>query len=223
MCSANRFVLDAAPQRGGNAPSISSLHGMRYRADITAGSLKVKESRVIADLLLRGVPPQGKKGGAVQRQCPAGPQPDDRAAAELLLRKRLATMDADLWKLVRDGSVKWPLTPAWPRRQAQPPLGRLPRSRGPGAVPALQRERSRITLWDDYIEDCRGRDPDMPMERVARSPGSGPRSSRSSPRPATSRAPGPCKLQTVHIAKQVLHYLEEHDEEYVLRCIQVGP
>jgi hypothetical protein len=28
---------------------------MRYRADITAGSLKIPESRVIADLLIRGV------------------------------------------------------------------------------------------------------------------------------------------------------------------------
>jgi hypothetical protein len=28
---------------------------MRYRADITAGSLKIAESRIIADLLLREV------------------------------------------------------------------------------------------------------------------------------------------------------------------------
>ena len=28
---------------------------MRYRADITAGSLKVPESRIIADMLLRGI------------------------------------------------------------------------------------------------------------------------------------------------------------------------
>ena len=28
---------------------------MRYRADITAGSLKISESRVVADLLIRGV------------------------------------------------------------------------------------------------------------------------------------------------------------------------
>jgi hypothetical protein len=28
---------------------------MRYRADITVGSLKVPESRIIADMLLRGI------------------------------------------------------------------------------------------------------------------------------------------------------------------------
>ncbi len=31
------------------------------------------------------------------------------------------------------------------------------------------------------------------------------------------------KLQTVHIAREVLEYLEERDERYVLRCIQVAP
>ena len=31
------------------------------------------------------------------------------------------------------------------------------------------------------------------------------------------------KLQTVHVAEQVLRYLKANDEEYVLRCIQVAP
>ena len=30
-------------------------------------------------------------------------------------------------------------------------------------------------------------------------------------------------LQTVHIVEPVLRYLEQHDERYVLRCLQVGP
>jgi hypothetical protein len=31
------------------------------------------------------------------------------------------------------------------------------------------------------------------------------------------------KLQTVHIADQVLRYLRNNNETYVLRCIQVAP
>ena len=31
------------------------------------------------------------------------------------------------------------------------------------------------------------------------------------------------KLQTVHIADQVLRYLKANNETYVLRCIQVAP
>jgi hypothetical protein len=33
--------------------------GMRYRADITAGAFKVPKSRIIADLLLRGIDETG--------------------------------------------------------------------------------------------------------------------------------------------------------------------
>ena len=31
------------------------------------------------------------------------------------------------------------------------------------------------------------------------------------------------KLQTVHVAEQVLRYLKANHEDYVLRCIQVAP
>ena len=31
------------------------------------------------------------------------------------------------------------------------------------------------------------------------------------------------KLQAAFIAKEVLTYLKDHEEQYVLRCIQVGP
>jgi hypothetical protein len=30
------------------------------------------------------------------------------------------------------------------------------------------------------------------------------------------------KLQRVHIVQPVIRYLEKHDEQYVLRCIEVG-
>ena len=34
---------------------------------------------------------------------------------------------------------------------------------------------------------------------------------------------GNLKLQTVHIADEVLRYLKANQEDYVLRCIQVAP
>ena len=43
---------------------------MRYRADITAGALKVPESRIIADLLLRRLDETGWKEALYdQRMC----------------------------------------------------------------------------------------------------------------------------------------------------------
>ena len=106
---------------------------MQYRADITAGALKVPESRVIADLLLQGVDEAGWKdalyASAISSRLEAPGPPSD---SQLLLRGRLALMDADLWKLVRDGSGTVATQAVSGRgRQAQCPAWRLPRSRRP--------------------------------------------------------------------------------------------
>jgi len=78
-------------------------------------------------------------------------------------------------------------------------------------------------LWSEYLDDCRGRDPDMPQWNESTR-----RRLRSSIFQILAQA-GYINntrqriLQTVHIASQVLRYLEKHDEQYVLRCIQVAP
>ena len=79
------------------------------------------------------------------------------------------------------------------------------------------------TLWEPFIEDCRSRDPDMPTwseSTVARL--------RSSVYQILAQAgyidsTRTKRLQAVHIAKEVVSYLQDHDDAYVLRCIQVGP
>ncbi len=78
-------------------------------------------------------------------------------------------------------------------------------------------------LFVEYLQDCRGRDPEMPpftestrrklqttVYRILIQAGylSDTRS---------------VMLQQVHIAEPVLDYLKQNDEKYVLRCIQVGP
>ena len=78
-------------------------------------------------------------------------------------------------------------------------------------------------LWADYLEGCRERDPDMPLWNETTR-----RRLRSSVFQMLAQAgyienTRSLKLQTVHIADQVLHYLKASQEEYVLRCIQVAP
>ena len=78
-------------------------------------------------------------------------------------------------------------------------------------------------LWADYLEGCRERDPDMPLWNETTR-----RRLRSSVFQMLAQAgyienTRNLKLQTVHIADQVLRYLKTNQEEYVLRCIQVAP
>jgi hypothetical protein len=196
---------------------------MRYRADITAGSLKVPESRIIADLLLQGVDETGWKEALYDHNVLQARNPKTTKRLVLLLRGRLELMQAKLWKLVRDGSgivATHACLVAAVKHSAL--LGDF--------LDLVVREQYKLfaealsnKLWEDYIEDCRGRDPDMPqwndstIDRL-----------RSSVFQILAQAgyvenTRTLKLQTVHIASQVLDYLTEHNEHYILRCIQVGP
>src|SRR3954468_10026181 len=76
---------------------------MRYKADITAGALKLPESRLVADLLLRKVDAEGWKDAIVARNVLQSRSPATARRLTTLIRGRLETMGPDLWKLVRDG------------------------------------------------------------------------------------------------------------------------
>jgi hypothetical protein len=136
---------------------------MRYRADITAGSLKVVESRVVADLLLRGVDAPGWKEAVVAQNLLQSRNPATAIRLGRLIRKRLELMDADLWRLVRDGSAivaTHAVLAAAVKHSSL--LGDF--------LDLVLREQYRVfskalndRLWDDYLDDCRGRDPEMPL------------------------------------------------------------
>lgn len=196
---------------------------MRYRADITAGALKVPESRIMADLLLRGVDETDWEKALYDQNILQTRSPKTANRLALLLRGRLALMEGDLWKLVRDGSgtvTTHACLAAAVKHSALLGdfLDLVVREQYQCYAVALSHK-----LWEDYIVDCRGRDPDMPRwsdSTIARL--------RSSVFQILAQAgyienTRTLKLQTVHMASQVLDYLTEHHEHYVLRCIQVGP
>lgn len=196
---------------------------MRYRADITAGSLKIRESRVIADLLLRGVDSEGWRAAIVDENVLQARSPMTAKRLRVLLRGRLELFDAGFWKLVRDGSTIVAAHACLAAAVKQSPLlgdflDLVVREQYRVFSPALAKK-----LWEDYVEDCRGRDPEMPQwseSTVARL--------RSSVFQILAQAgyienTRTLKLQTVHIAKEVIRYLQDHDAGYVLRCIEVAP
>jgi hypothetical protein len=76
----------------------------RYKADITAGALKLHESRVIADLLLRQVDAASWKHAIVTKNVLQARNPGTARRLTKLIRARLETMGPDLWALVRDAN-----------------------------------------------------------------------------------------------------------------------
>ena len=196
---------------------------MRYRADITAGSLKIPESRVIADLLIRGVDGADWDKAVLDQNVLQARTAETARRLARLIRARLTLLDADLWRLVRDGTgdtATHAVLAAAVKHSLL--LGDF--------LDLVVREQYRIfaktlskPLWDQYLDDCRGRDPDMPVWNE---------STRNRLRSSVFQILAQAgyidntksrTLQTVHIASQVTDYLEQHNESYVLRCIQVAP
>lgn len=196
---------------------------VRYSADIIAGALMVPESRIIADLLLRGVTAEGWTD-AIAGQNVLKVRTRDRAnRITKLIRGRLETMGPDLWKMVRDGTG----TVASHAVLA----AAVKHSRLLGdfllLVVGEQYRQFGKTLsnkqWDDYLDGCRERDADLQQWSESTR-----RRLRSSVFQTLAQAgyienTRTLKLQTVHIADQVLRYLKAHGEESVVRCIEVAP
>lgn len=196
---------------------------MRYGANISAGNLKIAESRIIADLLLRGICGDGwRKAIIVENQL----QARNIASAirvSRLIRQRLELMQPALWLLVRDGvgpvAIHALLAAAI---KHSPLLGDF--------LDLVVREQFRVfgttlpkRLFDDFLQDCRGRDPEMPQFNESTR-----RKLQTTVYHILVQAgylsdTRSLRLQEVHVAKPVLSYLRQNHEEYVLRCIQVGP
>jgi hypothetical protein len=196
---------------------------MRYRADITAGALKVPESRRIADLLLQGTNETGWKEALYDQNILQTRNPATARRLALLLQGRLTLMDTNLWKLVRDGSsivATHACLAAAVKHSAL--LGDF--------LDLVVREQYQCyaetlsnTLWEEYIVGCRGRDPNMPRwsdATIARLRSSVFQMLAQAGYVENTRT---LRLQTVHMASQVLDYLTDRHEHYVLHCLQVGP
>ena len=194
---------------------------MRYKADLTAGSLKVPESRIIADLLLKQVDRQGWQKAIVDQNVLQARSPATGIRLMRLIKGRLQLMDAELWKLVRDGTglvATHAVLAAAVKHSLL--LGDF--------LELVVREQYRLfrsaltyQLWDEYLDGCRERDSEMPVWNESTQ-----RRLRSSIFQSLAQAgyledTRSLTLQPVHLATPVLHYLHKHDEEYVLRCIQV--
>ncbi len=196
---------------------------MRYKGDLTAGALKVAESRIIAGLLLRKDNDDSWKNTIVRKNVLQARSPATARRLTQLVKGRLMTMGPDLWRMIRDGkgSVATHAVLAAAVKHS-PLLGDF--------LDLVVRQQYRLfaekltnKLWDEYVDGCQERDPDMPQwnesTRIRL---------RSSVFQALAQAgyienTRSLKLQTVHIAEPVLHYLKAQGEEYVLRCIQVAP
>jgi Putative inner membrane protein (DUF1819) len=196
---------------------------VRYRADITAGSLKVAESRTIADLLLQEVDAAAWKHAIVDENVLQARNPETAKRLARLIRARLEPMGSELWRLVRDGKGQLATHAVFASAVRHSALlgdflGLVVGEQYRAFAPALSNR-----LFDEYLDGCRVRDPDMPEWNESTR-----RRLRSSvfqmlAQTGYLKDTLSLKLQQVHVAEPVLRLLKDRGETYVLRCLEASP
>lgn len=194
---------------------------MRYKANLTAGALLVPESRKIAELLLAGVNSNEWKDAIETQNILQQHSLSSAKRIASLIRSRLESMKPELWKLVLNGDSTTATHAVFATVIKQSVL--LGDYLNLVVREQFRRLEDKLTtrLWDDYILNCKQRDPEMDDF-----PPSTAKKVRSNIHKILAEA-GYLKdrrrltLQKVDISPDVLNYLRENNEDYVLRCIQV--
>jgi hypothetical protein len=192
-----------------------------YTATITGASLRLRESRIIADLLIREVSPENWKLAVLENNVLQLKSPSYIKKIARILRARLEPLGEGLWRMVRDGGRDLATQAAFAS------VVRRSRLLGDFMDLAIREQQTLFAkqleprMWLDYIVGCRGRDPDMPHwsdSTIARL-----RSAVFSMLAETGylKDTRSLLLQNVFIDTQLGSYLRERGETYVLRCLDV--
>ncbi|MGH8452459.1 DUF1819 family protein [Pseudomonas sp.] len=194
-----------------------------YQANFTQCSLIVPETRIVAALLLQGVDVQ-----EWDRQIHDLNVLQKRTARTAdtyanLARLRLQTMSTDLWALVRDGSVPIATHAVLAVTVKFSPLfGDFLRT---VVRDQFRRFATHIEArhWDAYIEDSLRAQLNMPTLSDSTRVKLRQNAMRMLAEAGFIENTRSLRLRSQQIEPAVLHYLRQHNEQYVLDCLQVCP
>lgn len=192
-----------------------------YKANVTAGALLVPESRKIADLMLRGVSAGEWKDEIEQKNIlqKLSASSSKRIAAHI--RSRLELMKPELWQMVRDGDTALSTQAIFAAaikhcRILGDYLDIVIREQ-------FKKMEDKLTpaLWADFIFSCKQRDPlmqDFPPSTAKKM-----RSviHKILVEVGHLKSAHDWELRKVDIVPEIIQYLKQNDEHYVLRCMQV--
>jgi hypothetical protein len=193
-----------------------------YKGNITAGSLKIRESRIIADLLIRNVTDQEWNKLFYDDNILQAKNPATVRRYVQLIRQRLELMNVDLWKLIRDGSS---LVATHAALAAAVKHSRLlgdfmylvVREYNRMFKPALT-----LATWNDFLDDCSGRDSRVETWSDLTRKKLNTVVYHILIQAGYLENNRTLKLQNVHVAPEVIQYLERNHEHYVLKCLEVS-
>ncbi len=194
---------------------------MAYRADIAGGSLKVYESRIIADMLLKKLPPSDWRRAIEVENVLQKTSVGTAKRQASLIKARLKRMTPELWELVRDGSKPVATQAVCAAAIAHSSLLRdflaiYVRDRFLSGDLALTR-----SSWRSFVAACRERDPEMSDWSASTTDKLGDSVLRILTEVGMLSEGSRPTLQPVHYEPEIVSYLKDPRFEDVRRAMQV--
>ncbi len=194
----------------------------KYKADIAGGSLKLQESRIVAALLLDKVSAEEWRHAIEEQNVLQKRSPGTAMRQASLLRARLQTMGPGLWEIVRDGSKEAATHALF--------AGAIKHSAILASfLDRVVREQFRTfkydlprKLWAEFVEHLRNEDEAMPVWNDATTNKLGDSIFQILKEVGYITDTKTYRLQPVQISSEVLAYLREHDERFVIERMQVA-
>ena len=192
-----------------------------YTATLITGSLKPRESRVVAGLLLASVSEAEWKSAIQEKNILQTRAPASALSLARLLRARLEGFDGPLWLMVRDGDKLLATQALLACAAKHSALLRDFMNLALRDEFRMFRTSLPPAVWSSFLDGCRGRDPAMPewsestRDRL-RSTVFQILAQAGYLTDTSSRI-----LKPVTIIPQLAAYLQEKGEHALLRCLQL--
>ncbi|WP_395090777.1 DUF1819 family protein [Armatimonas sp.] len=194
----------------------------RYSASLTKGSLKVSESRIVAGLLLDGVEGAAWRKAILEDNVLQKRSPSSASTTAEMIARRLQTMSEPLWLLVRDGSPTVATQASLAAAIKHNPL--IGDFLDIAVREQLRQFKSQLSpvVWSQFVQDYLMPDPVASTWTPAVLDKLRQNLMRILAEAGYISDTKTLRIERVTLTPELCRYLDEHGEEYVLRCLWVA-
>lgn len=204
----------------------SPLHTLEtstaYNAEITAGSLLLRESCEIVRLLRQGVDSSEWRRAIVVENVLQKTSPASAIRMARLLKNRLAPMPSELWEMIAEGTTEVSI------QSLMAAAIKHSRLLGDFMLQVLRRQYREFNKrllpreWDAFLVDCEHVDPAVKSWSVTTRNKAGQVVFRILAEVGYLENTRSLVLHAVSITPEVSKFLHSRNEDYVLRCMEVA-
>ena len=193
-----------------------------YNSDLNGGSLMIRESRVIADLLLKKATSEDwvqaiQVDNLLQKRSPGTAQRNARA-----IRKRLALMEPEFWRALRDGDEELATQVAFCAALERNLLLVEFIERVLRDAYVTHAEKLETYQWMDFLDESVHRDPEINHWKEATKKKMGQAVFRMLAEMGYIKSTRSLELQHVLIRPEIKTMLEDHYKQRIIKCIEVS-